>query len=239
MNPDDPSRFPAGWEHYVAIFNQRDYPLQLTCGGVYGFARTMLGDETLMLAIYDDPQWVQDIVSTYIDMCISIWKRMVRRVEFDLIECWEDMAYNNGSLISKKHFKEFLAPQYKKIRDFAGNSNIPLVLVDSDGYIMDLADWMFEAGVNTMYPFEAQAGNDVSVIRSKLPQMGCIGALDKNCMSKGGCAIDDELEKARLLIQGGRCIPGPDHFVLEDVPFENYMRFMRGLRNIIVTTKYS
>lgn len=235
MDPAAPGRFPADWQNYVSLYRQRDYPLQLTCGGVYGFTRTVLGDETLMLAMYDDPDWIQDIVDTYIDMCIGIWKPMVRDVAFDLIECWEDMAYNSGSLISKQHFAQFLAPQFRKIRDFAGNSGIPLLLVDSDGYIMQLAHWMWEAGVNCMYPFEVQAGNDVPTIRTQLPGMGCIGALDKNCMSKGASAIDDELERARLLIRGGRCIPGPDHFVLEDVPFENYERFMRGLRDVVLS----
>lgn len=238
LDPNAPGRFPSDWQNYVTIYRQRDYPLQLTCGGVYGFTRTVLGDETLMLAMYDDPEWIHDIVNTYIDMCIDIWKRMVRDVAFDLIECWEDMAYNSGSLISKQHFDHFLAPQYKKIRDFAGNSGIPLVLVDSDGYIMDLAHWMSEAGVNCMYPFEVQAGNSVPKVRSELPGMGCIGALDKNCMSAGGSAIDDELERARLLIRGGRCIPGPDHFVLEDVPYENYERFMRGLRDVILSETF-
>lgn len=237
LDPNDPRRFPADWQHYVSMFTNRDYPLQLTCGGIYGFARTMLGDEALCLLFYDDPDLVKDIIDTYVDVCIGIWKKMTINVEFDLIECWEDMAYNGGSLISKRHFMEFIAPQYHKIRDFAGNAGIPIILVDSDGYIMDLAKWMYEAGVNCMYPFEVQAGNSVIDIFSSLPKMGCIGGLDKNCMAAGKTAMDEELEKVRQLILGGRFIPGPDHFVLGDVPFENYEYFMRGLKRVILNTR--
>jgi hypothetical protein len=237
MDPEDLRRFPKDWENYIQLFNQRDYPLQLTCGGVFGFVRTMMGDEAMFYAIYDDSGLIHDIIGTYIDMCLIIWGKMVIDVPFDLIECWEDMAYKSGPLISRRHFTEFLAPQYRRIRDFAGNANIPLVLVDSDGNIMDLAGWMRDAGVNAMYPFEVQSGNDIVAVRGRLTDMACIGGLEKNCMAKGIDAMDSELEKARMLIGQGRCIPGVDHFVLEDVPFENYVYFMRGLRDVIMKTK--
>ena len=238
LNPDDPRRFPKDWALYVKLYKNREYPLQLTCGGVYGFARNMLGDEALCIKIYEEPELVGDIIETYIGMCLSIWKKMVIDVEFDVIECWEDMAYKNGSIISKIHFDEFLASQYGRIRDFAENANIPLVMVDSDGGIMELSDWMYEAGVNCMYPYEAQSGNDVFKLREKLPGMGAVGGLDKECMAKGKREMDAELEKARRLIPSGRFIPGPDHFVLENVPFENYEYFMRGLKDIVINTKY-
>jgi len=238
LNPNDPARFPKGWEHYVKIFNARDYPLQLTCGGVYGFVRRMLGDEELCFMMYEDPGLVEDIITSYIDMCLGIWKKMVKDVQFDIIECWEDMAYKSGSIISKKHFDGFMAPHYRRIRDFAGNAGIPIVMVDSDGNIMELAKWMSEAGVNCMYPFEAQSNNDIPEIRKTLPGMGCIGGLDKECMARDKNAMDEELEKARRLILLGRFIPGPDHFVLENVPFENYEYFMRGLKRVVLETKY-
>jgi len=36
-------------------------------GGVYGFARKMMGDEALAYAFYDDPNWCTDIMDTYTD----------------------------------------------------------------------------------------------------------------------------------------------------------------------------
>jgi hypothetical protein len=41
-----------------------------------------------------------------------------------------------------------------------------------------------------------------------------------------------------MLIPLGKFIPGPDHFVLENVPFENYEYFMRGLKRVILETKF-
>jgi len=238
LDPDDPSRFPSDWDRFVQLYANRDYPLQLTCGGVYGFARKMLGDELLCYNFYDEPELVKDIMDTYIGMCIKIWEKMVVNTDFDLIECWEDMAFKCGSLVSREHFDEFLKPQYRRICDFAGNAEIPLVLVDSDGNIQELVKWMADAGVNSMYPFEVEAGNDLAKARADVPNMGCLGGLDKECMARGKAEMDYELEKARALIPLGRFIPGPDHFVLENVGFENYEYFMRGLKKVVLETKF-
>lgn len=237
LDPDDPTRIPVDWHNYVELYKNRSFPLQLSSNGVYGFARKMMGDEALCYAFYDEPELVHDIMSTYTDFCLRLWEKMCVGVSYDLIECWEDMASKTGSIISPDTFREFMRPNYKKIRAFADEHNIPIVLVDSDGNINDLCEWMLEAGVNAMYPFEAGAGCDPLRMLKKHPGLGAIGCLEKNAAALGDDAIEEQMELARALIRNGRCIPGPDHMVLENVTFEGYKKFMRRLREVIMTTK--
>jgi len=236
LDPDDPARFPANWGELVKEYRQRDYPLQLTHRGVYGFPRERIGDENLAYLFYDDPALVHDIMQTYTDIAIAVWEEQVAEVDFDLIECWEDMASKNGSLISPAMFREFMAPCYRRIADFAKAHGIEIVLVDSDGKIEELTGLMVEAGVNALYPYEVLAGNDVAHVRAAHPNVGIIGGLRKECMYEGREAIDREVEKARTMIRLGRCIPGPDHFVLSIASFENYRYFMERLREVVMTT---
>jgi len=236
LDPADPQRFPADWSAHVERLRNRDYPLQLTHGGVYGFARNLMGDEALAYAFYDDPDMVRDIMGSYTDMAIALYERMTAEVQFDLIECWEDMASKNGTLISPDMFRDFMAPQYRKLRAFADAQNIEIILVDSDGFIEDLVPLMLESGVNAMYPFEVQAGNDVAKMLDTHPQLGVVGGLDKQCMARGRAAIDAEMEKAVTLIRKGRFIPGPDHFVLSDVSWDNYRYFMERMREVVIST---
>lgn len=236
LQADDPSRFPANWAELVQEYRGRDYPLQLTHRGVYGFARNRMGDENMAYAFYDQPELMHDLMDSYTDMCLEVWGEMVAEVEFDLIECWEDMAYRSGSLISPKTFREFMTPNYRRIREFAEAHKIPIVLVDSDGYIEDLCEVMYEAGVNAMYPFEVQSNNDVARVRERFPGMGCVGGLNKQVMAEGKEAIDREMDRARGLIELGRFIPGPDHFVLSDVTFASYRYFMEQLREVVLST---
>jgi uroporphyrinogen decarboxylase len=236
MQADDPERFPANWPELVEEYRNRDYPLQLTHRGVYGFCRNRMGDENLAYAFYDQPELVRDMMDHYTDMALAIWEKMVAEVDFDLIECWEDMAYRTGALISPKTFREFMTPQYRKMAAFARQHGIEVILVDSDGYIEDLTEVMLEAGVTTLYPYEVQSGNDVTRVRDRFPAVGCIGGLDKQVMARGKAAIDREMERARTLIEGGRFIPGPDHFVLSDVTFASYRYFMEQLREVVMAT---
>ena len=150
LQAEDPERFPADWPAYVQKYAQRSYPLQLTHGGVYGFARTLMGDEQLLYAMCDAPELVHEIMAYYTDMVLTIWSKMVKDVEFDLIEFWEDMASKNGSLISPEMFRQFMRPQYQRVAAFARQHNIPIILVDSDGRIDQLAELMHEAGVTAM-----------------------------------------------------------------------------------------
>lgn len=237
LQPDDPERFPADWPDCVKAYRGRDYPLQLTHGGVYGFARNLMGDEQLLYALYDAPDLVHAIMEYYTDMVLTIWSRMVREVDFDLIEFWEDMASKNGCLISPDMFREFMLPNYRRVATFAQKHKIEIILVDSDGRIDELAALMLEAGVTAMYPFEAGAGCDVNEVRRRHPTLGVIGGLAKEAMIHGKAAIDKEIEKVRHLITLGRLIPGPDHFVQSDVSWENYHYFMERLREVVMTTK--
>ncbi|MBN1351052.1 hypothetical protein JXJ21_16645 [candidate division KSB1 bacterium] len=237
LRPDDPARFPPDWQEKIKLYRRRDYPLQLTHGGVYGFARRFLmGDEQLMYAFYDDPELVHDMMETYTDMILQIWEKMVEDVSFDLIEVWEDMASKNGSLVSPRIFREFMLPNYRKIASFAREHGIDVILVDSDGYIDDLAGLMIEGGVTAMYPFEIGAGCNIAEARKRYPELGIIGGLDKEVMARGKEQIDLEIEKARTYIKAGRYIPGPDHFVLSNVSWENYRYFMEQLREVVMTT---
>ncbi|MFB3890763.1 MAG: uroporphyrinogen decarboxylase family protein [Phycisphaerae bacterium] len=241
LHADDPRRFPAEWPRLVEEYRTRDYALQLTHGGVYGFARKMMGDQALAYAFYDDPALVHDLMDSYTDMLIALWERMTAVVQFDLIECWEDMACRTGSIISPATFREFLLPNFRKVSRFAREHGIPIVMVDCDGLIEDLTGLMIEGGVTAMYPYEVQSGNDPFRVRRRFPTFAMLGGLDKQCMARHTAgdtrAIDAEMAKARRLIELGRFIPAPDHFVLSDVSWESYRIFMEKLREVVMTTR--
>ncbi|MBT4502239.1 MAG: hypothetical protein HOC74_31185 [Gemmatimonadetes bacterium] len=236
LRADDPARFPDDWPDQMRRYRERSWALQLTHGGVYGFVRRLMGDERMLLALYDDPAWVAEMMESYTTMVLEIWEGMVAEVEFDLVEFWEDMASKNGALLSPAMFREFMAPQYRRVADFARGHGIEILLVDSDGYTDDLAELMVEVGVNALYPFEVGAGCDVPGTRARLPELGIIGGLDKQCMACGREAMDRELEKARAFIRLGRFIPGPDHFVLSNVTWPDYKYFMERLKEVVVNT---
>jgi uroporphyrinogen decarboxylase len=128
--------------------------------------------------------------------------------------------------------RQFMMPGYRKIKEFAESKNIPLISVDSDGDVSELVPIMMENGVNHLFPFEVQAGCDVEEYRRKYPRLGIQGGLDKRALAQDREAIDRELARAERMLKHGGYIPGPDHVVPPDVPWENYKYFMERLREI-------
>ena len=143
------------------------------------------------------------------------------------------MAGRQGSLISPKMVREFMMPNYRKIKEFADSKGIPLISVDSDGNVAELVPIMMENGVNYIYPFEVQAGCDIEEYRRLYPRLGILGGLDKRALSVGKEAIDKELERAEHMLPLGGYVPQPDHNVPPDVPWENYKYYMNRLRELV------
>ena len=163
-------------------------------------------------------------------------EKLTSEVEFDSAVFWEDMSGKTGPLISPVTFKEFMTPCYKKITDFLKTKKIKYFNVDSDGNVGSLIPLFLEAGLNSMYPFEQQAGNDMLELRKKFPQLRMIGGIDKNILYKGREHIDMELQKVPALIKQGGYIPYIDHLVPPNSSWENFKYYRNKLNNIIDNT---
>lgn len=205
--------------------------------GFFGSLRQLMGDEKLLLTYYDDPELIKDMADHLCNLWISIDEELTAKFDFDAAYFWEDMSYKKGSLISPKAFKEFMTPYYKKFTNFIKSKGIKKIFVDTDGNVEELIPLFIEAGVNMMYPFERQAGNDLLEIRKKYPNFVIIGGFDKNTLYKGKDYIDKELEITGQLVKGGGYIPHGDHLIPQNVSWENFKYYREKLNSIIDNTK--
>ena len=161
MQPDDPRRFQSQdpwtktwidkWTH-----PDRDYPLFIYAGSLYGRQRQWFGLTRVSEVIYDDPRLFEEIVETCADIAIAMIERFCGElgVRPEAASMWEDMCYNAGPLISPKTFKQVLVPHYRRIVDTLHRHDVDVVFVDCDGKIDKLVPLWLEAGVNCMVPLE-------------------------------------------------------------------------------------
>lgn len=80
--------------------------------------------------------------------------------------------------------------------------------------------------------FEVQAGNDLLAVRGQFPKLGILGGLDKRALAEGRGAIDREVEKARVMVDLGAYIPGFDHLIPPDVPWDHFEYAAERLREV-------
>jgi hypothetical protein len=250
LRADDPLRFPgkATWAMLLEEWTRpdRDYPLFIRAGSLYGVARNWFGLERISEILYDDRPLFEEIVATLADVSIAaLEKTLSAGVRPEAATMWEDMCYSGGPLLSPKIFKEVLVPHYKRITDTLLRYGVDIVILDCDGKIDALLPLWLEAGVNTMFPIEVgKWGGDPVAFRARYGKdLRMVGGMDKHVLADSHDAIAREIDRLAPLVEEGGYIPTPDHRVPPDVPLENYLYYLeraksvwgRGLANIAPT----
>ncbi len=229
-------RYPENWNERLLEYKNRTYPLSASDFpfGIFGFARELLGAEGLFYAFHDEPELVKDIMNFTVDYLISIWEKGLVEAKPDFFRIWEDMAYKCGPLISPQLFREFMLEPYKKLTGFIKDCGCNNILVDCDGYCMELIPLFIEGGVTGMYPFECMSGMDVVEVRKCFPRLQMLGGINKRALAAGKKEIDIELEyKIDSIISFGGYIPHADHFVPPDVSWENFLYYRLKLKELL------
>ena len=233
LNPDSPARYPLYWEEKRCTWAQRDYPLTMRMGSVYGWLRNWMGLQGISLALYDDPEWIQEMMDDLVDFCRAAARRALEEVDLDYILLWEDMAYKTGPLISPAMFRRFMLEPYKRLTGYIRDHGIDLIMVDSDGDSESLIPLWMEGGVNGFYPIERAAGMDPVHLRERFGrELRLLGGIDKRAMISGPEAIEAELANVAPLVQEGGYIPWCDHHVPPDVPLAHYVYYVERMKEM-------
>lgn len=229
LNPNDPARFPSDWDRRVEIWRDknREHPAIIHAGSLFGWIRDWMGLEGVSMVVYDDPAWFEEMIVTVTDLQLAcLTKVLATGGRFDAASMWEDMCYNAGPLLSPAHFKQYLAPNYRRITDLLAKHGVDIVYLDCDGKIDDLLPLWLDAGVNVMFPIEI--GNWADPVRFRRQygkSLRLMGGFDKHILAKSKPDIDAEMRRLTPLVEEGGYIPFCDHRVPPDVPLENYLHY--------------
>ena len=234
LNPDSPNRISCHWESLKKQYAVRDFPLGVSAGSIFGWIRDWMGVENIAVALYDDPAFVQEMMNHVGDLIVEVLKKVVFDVQFDFAVMWEDMAYKTASLISPRHVRQMMLPNYRKITDLLHRAGVDTVMLDSDGNVEELIPIWLEAGINYIYPMEVAAGMDVVALRKKFGRDLIIGGgMDKRILAWGDHkAIDAMVDAKREVILEGGYIPGCDHALPPDISWGNFLYYREKLASI-------
>lgn len=228
-------RIPKNWNKLVSEYKNRDYVLAIGGypHGFFGLPATIMGYDTLFYKYYDEPKLIHDILNTFTDLWIAVYSEVLKDVEVDVLHIWEDVSMGSGSMISVETIKEFMTPYYKKLTSFVKSMGVKVVLVDTDGYCMNIIPVLMEGGITGMYPFEVHTGMDIVKVRRNFPKLAMMGGIQKSEISKGKDSINHILEPVREVIKTGGYIPHCDHFIPPDVELKDFLYYRKSLNKII------
>jgi uroporphyrinogen decarboxylase len=233
FNPDTPGRMPLSYEEIINVYRERDYPLGISVGSLYGWLRNLMGVQGISIAFYRDPDWVAEMMDTLVNLWIKMIRKALRNIRVDFATWWEDMAYNMGPLLSVRLFEEFMVPRYKKVTDVLKEYGIEINILDCDGKIDELVPGWLKAGINCMFPIEAKYTSPVKLREQYGEKILLMGGVNKLALIEGPRAIDRELENLSQLVKEGGYIPMVDHRVPPDVSLSNYVYYLKAKRRMI------
>jgi uroporphyrinogen decarboxylase len=233
FDPDHPDRVPANLEVEVERVRASDKPVGIWCGSLLGKLRDLMGFENIAMALAEEPGWMHEMIEHMTEFHIAVMKKTLGKVQYDYANGWEDIAFNNGPLLSPKMFREFLFPRYQRIAGLLHQHGIDIIYTDCDGNITPIVDQWIEAGYTCMFPVEVHGGTDPVALRKKYGKsIRFLGGVDKTKLRKTRREILDEMKRIEPLIHEGGFIPHVDHRCPPDVSLDNYRYYLEIKRKM-------
>jgi uroporphyrinogen decarboxylase len=241
LDPASPARYPPWWDDEVRCVQGCGYPLQVPKMskqgniGLYSRLREWMGTVAACTVFYDDPAFAEEMLDVIADLIINTMERALNGVKVDIFNWWEDFAYNSGPLISPKIFKKFMMPRYRRVNDFLRSHGVEIIIMDTDGNPTVLLPLMIEVGFDGFWPIECAAGMDPVKLRAEFGHdLAMMGGIDKRVLAQDKKAIEAELlYKVPDLIEDGGYIPGIDHALPPDAPYENWLFYLDFKRKLL------
>lgn len=231
------SRERINWQYL-----EKNYPLWqregrwIEAGFWFGFDVThswMSGTENILIALIEEPEWVKDMINTYLDMCIShfemVWQAGFR---FDGIYWPDDMGYCNNTFFSETIYREVIKPFHKKAVEWAHRKGIKARL-HSCGDIMKLLPDIVDTHIDALNPLEIKAGMDVVKIKREYGEKIVLhGGMDASKIGKEELIMPIIEEYVPILKQNGGYIFASDHSIPNDVSLTTYKKIIDVVKNI-------
>jgi len=216
-------------ENWTEKQKSGDMVIWITLDGFFWFPRQLFGIEQHLFAFYDQRELMHQINSDLVEYNTWVIEEFCKICTPDFMTFAEDMSYNNGPMLSKECFNEFLSPYYHKIIPLLKKKKI-IPFIDSDGNIFQMIKWLEEVGIEGGLPLERRAGTDIIKIRKYFPKFKMIGGFDKTVMSYGEEAMRKEFERIFPVMKEGGYIPSVDHQTPPDVSLNQYRCYVSLLK---------
>ena len=202
----------------------------------FGFDVThswMVGTETLLIALYEEPEWVVDMFNTYLDSCIALFDRIWDTgYRFDEIYWPDDMGYKGTTFFSNKMYRELLKPVHKRAVDWAHEKGI-YARLHSCGNIMTRIDDLMDVGIDALNPLEVKAGMEPLTLKEKygekLTLHGGINAVLWDNKDEIIAEIDRVVPKLK---ENGGYIFSSDHSIPNSVSLENFKAIIEEVKRV-------
>ena len=230
---DATGRFPDDFAERCELAQARDWLLSVGFAGPFWQMREWCGFEGLCIMMLDQPDLVAEMAEFWTGFVSAVLGRILEHIVPDRVFINEDMAYKIKAMISPAMTRRFCMPSWSRWSAQLRTAGVPIIDMDSDGFVGELIGLWIESGINVCDPLEVAAGNDIVACRQQFGrQIAFRQGIDKRAIAKGGAVLQDELNRIAPIVADGGYIPGCDHGVPSDISWPNFVDYSRRLAQV-------
>jgi len=204
-----------------------DVPILAFCQAGFRNAMMLRGIDAFMDDIYEDPDFLYDLLEVATEGCIQYGKALIA-AGANIIHIASPVA--SGMFISRDHYKQFAFPydlkQFKAYHDLGAK-----VFYHLCGWWNDRWDLIVKTGADILSIDSSFARVSMAEAKEKIGHLRCIyGNVDvAHTMMKGSVAeVEKETrESIEAGSKGGGYIIGNSCTIPRDTPLENFEAFVR------------
>jgi uroporphyrinogen decarboxylase len=200
-------------------------------GGVLEWSSNLLGLETMMLLLYDDPGLVRAVVDR---VGQTIYDAFLVFCQMDkLFALWlgDDMGFKTATLLQPQHLRQYILPWHKRYAELAHQTG-RLFLLHSCGHVESvMPDLIEDVRIDAKHSFE-----DVIVPVERFKQrwgnrVAVLGGVDVDLLSRG--TEEDVRRRTSQILEacapGGGYACGSGNSVTNYMPTENYVAMIETI----------
>lgn len=225
-------------EEARTLYEQTDYAVEASCG-FYSFFETgyaLRGYEQLFIDFIQQPDFVLALFGKLLEINLAGTKRFLDAAGpfITIFRTADDLASQNGLLMSPKMYRRFLKPFHQQYIQFVKTHSDAKVLFHSDGNVTPLLDDLIEIGVDVLNPVQPSALGDLAALKARYgDRISFSGAIDTQRVLPEGSVDDVRAEVRRRIGElgpGGGYILSSVHSILVDVPPQNVLAMADAAR---------
>jgi uroporphyrinogen decarboxylase len=187
------------------------------------------GMENLFYAYVENPGLVRHIARLITDYTLEGIELGIK-LGADIISLDGDLAHNTDTIISPRHFNEYVKPYYAEIVNYVHKQGLK-VFKHTDGNHMRIFQDLIDVGFNGIHPIQPQC-MDIAEVKGKYGGSICLlGNIDcmETLVSRSVADVEDEVRRVIAnAAPGGGYILTSSNTIHPGVKAENYIAMVKA-----------
>jgi uroporphyrinogen decarboxylase len=200
--------------------------------GIFEDLRCLLGFEQMALKSIEDPELVTGILDKLTEINVATIEKCAAYKGVGAICYADDLAFNNGTMMSPIWIRENLMPRYRRMSDAAHRHGKPF-LFHSCGRIDAIMEDLIEtAGIDGRHSFQDNVEPVEEVYRKYGNRISIIGGVDVDLLARG--TEEQVRRRTREILEacapGGGYVMGSGNSITNFCKIENYFAMLDETR---------